>query len=103
MLEIARQPVVAQPPWRAIGCCSLLIGALAAGLILAATRPKPPPLFGPAGNGLVVMSRDGDIFTVDPRRACTDRDRDRPRDRQRPDLVTGRDETPLPSRVSRSA
>ena len=43
----------------------VLIGALAAGLILAATRPKPPPLFGPAGNGLVVMSRDGDIFTVD--------------------------------------
>jgi Tol biopolymer transport system component len=67
MLEIARQPVVAQPPWRAIGLLLLLIAALAAGLILAATRPKPPPPFGPAGNGLVVMSRDGDIYTVETR------------------------------------
>jgi hypothetical protein len=65
MLEIARQPVVAQPPWRAFGLLLLLVGLVAAGLVLAATRPKPPPLFGPAGNGLVVMSRDGDIFTVD--------------------------------------
>ena len=65
MLEIARQPVVAQPPWRAFGLLLVLIGLVAAGLLLAATRPKPPPPFGPAGNGLVVMSRDGDIFTVD--------------------------------------
>jgi Tol biopolymer transport system component len=67
MLEIARQPVVAQPPWRAFGLLLLLIGVVAAGLVLAATRPKPPPLFGPAGNGLIVMSRDGDILTTDPR------------------------------------
>ena len=67
MLEIARQPVISQPPWRAIGLLLLLIGAVAAGLILAATRPKPPPLIGPAGNGLVVMSREGDILTYDPR------------------------------------
>src|ERR1044072_795011 len=65
MLEIARQPVVAQPPWRALGLLLALIAALAAGLILAATRPKPPPPVGPAGNGLVVLSRDGDIVTVD--------------------------------------
>jgi dipeptidyl aminopeptidase/acylaminoacyl peptidase len=67
MLEIARQPVVAQPPWRAFGLLLLLVGLITAGLVLAATRPKPPPLFGPAGNGLVVMSRDGDIVTSDPR------------------------------------
>ena len=45
----------------------LLVAALAAGLALAAAQPKPPPLFGPAGNGLIVMSRDGDILTTDPR------------------------------------
>ncbi|MFL5670601.1 MAG: hypothetical protein ACJ77C_00750 [Chloroflexota bacterium] len=71
MLEFARQPVVAQPPWRAFGLLLLLIGVVAAGLVLAATRPKPPPLFGPAGNGLVVMARDGDIFTVDTRTGAT--------------------------------
>lgn len=71
MLEIARQPVVAQPPWRALGLLLLLVGLVAAGLVLAATRPKPPPLFGPAGNGLLVMSRDGDIFTVDSRTGAT--------------------------------
>jgi len=65
MLEIARQPVVAQPPWRAFGLLLLLVGLVAAGLVLAATRPKPPPPFGPAGNGLIVMSRDGGIYTVD--------------------------------------
>jgi WD40 repeat protein len=65
MLEIARQPVVAQPPWPALGLLLILIGLLAAGLILAATQPKPPPPFGPAGNGLVVLARDGDIFTVE--------------------------------------
>src|SRR3954452_6348931 len=55
MLEFARQPVVAQPPWRAFGLLLLLVGLMAAGLVLAATRPKQPPLFGPAGNGLIVM------------------------------------------------
>src|SRR3954449_13321455 len=67
MLEIARQPVVAQPPWRALGLLLLLLSIVAAGVFFAATRPKPPPLFGPAGNGLIVMSRDGDILTTDPR------------------------------------
>ena len=65
-LEIARQPVVAQPPWRAVGLLLLLVGALAAGLVLAGTRQKLPPLVGPAANGLVALSRDGDILTFDP-------------------------------------
>ncbi|MFL5675913.1 MAG: TolB family protein [Chloroflexota bacterium] len=67
MLEIARQPVVAQPPWRALGLLLLLLSIVAAGVFFAATRPKPPPPFGPAGNGLIVMSRDGDIYTADTR------------------------------------
>ena len=71
MLEITRQPVVPQVPWRPIVLLVLLVGVLAASLVLAATRPKPPPPFGPAGNGLVVMSQDGDILTVDPRTGAT--------------------------------
>jgi len=71
MLEIARQPVVAQPPWRAVGLLLLLVGALAAGLVLAGTRQKLPPLVGPAANGLVAFSRDGDILTFDPRTSVT--------------------------------
>jgi Tol biopolymer transport system component len=71
MLDIARQPIVPQVPWRPIVVLLLLVGALAASLLLAATRPKLPPLIGPAGNGLVVMSRDGDIVTVDPRTGAT--------------------------------
>ena len=66
MLEIARQPVVAQPPWRAFGLLLLLMGVVGRPAP-GCTRPKPPPPFGPAGNGLVVMARDGDIFTVDTR------------------------------------
>ena len=71
MLQIARQPVVAQPPWRAIGLLVLLVGTLAAGLVLAGARQKLPPLTGPAGNGLVAFSRDGDILTFDPRTSVT--------------------------------
>ena len=67
MLEFTRQPVMPHVSWRPVIVLLLLLGALATGLLLAATRPKPPPLFGPAGNGLVVMSRDGDIITTDPR------------------------------------
>lgn len=71
MLEIARQPVAAQAPWRPIAILVLLIGALAAGLLLASAQPKPPPPFGPAGNGLIVLSQDGDILTIDPRTGAT--------------------------------
>jgi dipeptidyl aminopeptidase/acylaminoacyl peptidase len=71
MLEIARQPVAPNVPWRPLAMLMLLVGLLAAGLVLAATRPKPPPPFGPAGNGLVVVSHDGDIVTHDPRTGVT--------------------------------
>jgi TolB protein len=67
MLEIARRPVVVQTPWRPFLLLALLVAAVAAGLVLAGARQKLPPLTGPAGNGLVVMSRDGDIYTYDPR------------------------------------
>jgi dipeptidyl aminopeptidase/acylaminoacyl peptidase len=71
MIEIPRQRVVPQLPWRPIAVFVLLVAALAAGLALAAAQKRPPPLTGPAGNGLVVFSRAGDIFTVDPRTGAT--------------------------------
>jgi len=71
MLDIARQPVVAQPPWRAFALLLLLVGAVAAGLVLAGAQTKLPPLTGPAANGLVAFSRDGDIVTFDPRTSVT--------------------------------
>jgi Tol biopolymer transport system component len=71
MLEIARRPVAPRMPWQPIVVLLVLVGALAAGLLLAAARPKLPPLIGPAANGLVVTSRDGDILTIDPRTGVT--------------------------------
>jgi len=49
----------------------LLLTALVAGLLYAGARRPPaqrllPPPFGPADNGLVMYTRDGDVRTVDP-------------------------------------
>jgi Tol biopolymer transport system component len=50
-----------------VGAVALLILALAIGLVLVAgSRPRVPPPFGPAGNGVVVYEKGGDIFTADP-------------------------------------
>jgi hypothetical protein len=43
----------------------LLLGTLMALAIAGGQRRVPPP-FGPAANGLVAYSKDGDIYTVDP-------------------------------------
>lgn len=55
-------------PWRLVGVIALLILALAFGAILiAGSRPHPLPApFGPAANGLLAYSADGDIYTADP-------------------------------------
>ena len=67
MLEIARRPVVGQMPWRPVAVLALIVLALVGSLVLAgAQRPLPPP-FGPAANGLIAHSKDGDIYTYDPR------------------------------------
>jgi len=71
MLVIERQTVLPRVPWRPIVVLILLVAALAAGLALAASQRRPPPLTGPAGNGLVVLSRDGDLLTYDPRTGAT--------------------------------
>jgi Tol biopolymer transport system component len=53
--------------WRVVGMVALLILALAIGLaVVAGSRPRVPPPFGPAGNGVVVYEKGGDIFTADP-------------------------------------
>ena len=103
MLEIARQPVVAQPPWRAIGLSLVLIGALGGrphpgGHAAEAPAPLRSGRERPGGD--VARRRHLHRRHGDRRR---DRDRDRPRDRQRPPVVTGRDDAALPSRLGGSA
>jgi len=67
MVEIARQPVIApRLPLRKVGLGLLLIGLILAivAAIVVGSRPNLPAPFGPARNGLVAYSADGDIFTV---------------------------------------
>jgi Tol biopolymer transport system component len=68
MVDIARQPAFArQVPWRPIAVLTLILVLLAAGLafVIGSQQHVPAP-FGPARNGLVAYSKDGDIYTADP-------------------------------------
>jgi Tol biopolymer transport system component len=68
MLEIARRPVVAaRLPWRPLAVVALVVFALVASLMLAGAQRRLPPLYGPAANGMIATSSNGDIFTYDPR------------------------------------
>jgi Tol biopolymer transport system component len=55
-------------PWRAVGALALLVLAILVGAaVIAGNQPRPLPApFGPAANGLLVFSADGDIHTSDP-------------------------------------
>lgn len=55
-------------PWRVVGALTILILALVIGAMLfAGSRQQPLPApFGPAANGLIAYSADGDIYVVDP-------------------------------------
>lgn len=68
MVDVARQPALArQVPWRPIAVLALILLLLAASLVwVAGSRHPLPAPFGPAGNGLVVFGKGGDIFTADP-------------------------------------
>jgi Tol biopolymer transport system component len=66
MLDVARRPVIVQMPWQPVAVLTLLVLALVASLVLAGAQRRPPPPFGPAGNGLIAHSTDGDIYTYDP-------------------------------------
>lgn len=68
MLEIARRPVVAaRMPWRPVTVLALVVITLVAGLVLAGAQRRLPPPFGPAANGMIAHSSNGDIYTYDPR------------------------------------
>ncbi len=68
MPDVARRPAfVPRMPMRAIAAAVLIIALLAAGAVLMGTRQsRLPPPFGPAENGLVAYSANGDIFVADP-------------------------------------
>jgi Tol biopolymer transport system component len=74
MADIATRPtLVPRLPWRAIGVALVIVTllAVAAFAIVGSRQTKLPPPFGPAGNGLVLYSSGGDIYTVDPRTNVT--------------------------------
>ena len=69
-VEIATTRVPAtRLPWRQLGVLALLAVLIATMIaVYVGTRaPKLPAPFGPADNGLVAVTRDGDLFAVDPR------------------------------------
>ena len=62
-----RAAPVRRIPWRTVGLVTLLILAVAlAAVLFAGSQRRLPAPFGPAANGLMVYSKDGDIFSVDP-------------------------------------
>jgi Tol biopolymer transport system component len=62
-----RAAPVRRIPWRTVGLVALLILAIAlAAMLVAGSQRRLPAPFGPAANGLMVYSKDGDIFAVDP-------------------------------------
>jgi Tol biopolymer transport system component len=68
MVDIAREPVIApRLPLRAVGLGLLLLALILAAIaaIAIGSRPKLPAPFGPAANGLVAYSKNGDIFVAD--------------------------------------
>jgi dipeptidyl aminopeptidase/acylaminoacyl peptidase len=68
VVDMARQPAFArQVPWRPIAVLALILLLIGATLawVAGSQHPLPAP-FGPARNGLVVYSKDGDIYTADP-------------------------------------
>lgn len=60
-----RSALTSALPWRIVGV-ALLVALLLSAVVYVAMQPKLPPPFGLAMNGLIVFSRDGDIYTGDP-------------------------------------
>jgi WD40-like Beta Propeller Repeat len=52
--------------WRTIAILAALLALLVAGAVYVGSRPKVPPPFGLAANGLVIVDRNGDIVAFDP-------------------------------------
>ena len=69
MVDIARQPILAQRlPWRVIGLGLVLLALLVALIAALAVggRQRLPAPFGLARNGLIACASGGAIFAVDP-------------------------------------
>jgi len=60
---IARRPAFFPTvPWRTLIAAAVLVTLLAAALFVAGSQRRLPPPFGPAANGSLVYSLDGDIY-----------------------------------------
>ena len=68
-MDLATNAVPGAPriPWRIVAVLALLLVLVATMLAFYVGTPQPLPApFGPAANGSVVFSVDGDIYTADP-------------------------------------
>ncbi len=68
-VELVNQRVpMTRMPWRQLGVLALIALVLAAMLVayIGSRTPRLPQPFGPAGNGLIALNRDGDLYAVDP-------------------------------------
>jgi Tol biopolymer transport system component len=67
MFDVAVRPVPApRLPLRGLVTALLILALVAAALAYVGSRPRVPPPFGPARNGLITWAIDGDIFVGDP-------------------------------------
>ena len=60
-----RRPPFAVVPWRLIGVALLAVALIAAALFVGSQQRRVPPPFGPARNGSIIFSKNGDLFTRD--------------------------------------
>ncbi len=69
----SRASTLAQPRLgRAIGIALLILAFVALAIVAVGSRQqRVPPPFGPARNGILLSSADGDIFSVDPKSAAS--------------------------------
>ncbi|HKG19793.1 MAG TPA: hypothetical protein VKB00_08645 [Candidatus Limnocylindrales bacterium] len=68
-VEITARPApFGLPSWRPVLTSVVIVALLAtaAALMLAGSKSKLPPLFGPARNGAIVYDSGGDILALDP-------------------------------------
>jgi len=67
-LTTSRVPT-ARMPWRQLGVLAVLVIILAATVVVYAgsQQRRIPPAYGPAANGSILYTLDGDIYKADPR------------------------------------
>ena len=90
MADVASRPAIApRMPLRLIAVALVILALLISAAVFVGSRQaKLPPLFGPAGNGLVSYSRNGDIFVADPVTGESAGDRHRTGTRRRSPVLT---------------